>query len=1115
MAETKKARQEIELSGEQKYRAALKNIAADMQRVRSQQALTNSEYEKGDQSTARMARQYDLLGQKLTAQKNKLKLIADEIQRVTEEEGENSERVRNLRNSYAYAQRDINNTERAMKQLGEELEGASKKSAQLAQRLREAGLELPGFAESAQRLGGALTKALSAPIAALGVASGKMFLDYEKQLYTVATIADTAAVPLERLSDDLLKASDASGMAAESVAEAAYGAISAGVDTAQAAGFVEIAAKAAKGGLTDVTTAVDGATSAINAWGLGYENAESVFDRFIVAQNLGKTTLGDIASQIGNLTGLAPQVGVSLDAVLAATAALTKNGVQTSAAMNGLKAVMSAVIKPTSEAAEEAKRLGLNFSAEALREKGFTAFLQDVIDKTGNSEESMAKLFGSVEGLSQVLLLAGSGAEDYAQALEAMGDSAGATQAAFDRITGSDIERMSFELNRIKNQGIRLGGEMSPAFEMIGDAISGAATWMGKLSDEQVRSLVLWGGVVAAIGPAATAVGKLASAYKSLKPAMTAAKALFSGGGGITLAVAGGAAAIAALITAVNKLSERTLGIDKLQAAVGKIDIDEASVSAAAKAALEELEPLTVHARNLVNFELEGANLYEAFSDNLGAGREHYLTSAEYKQFKQDMADWVGEAIDAGRAAADEKTQGLANELDIAAKAYQNYALQLAQMSRAPAEEEIAQLEVLKERVIALGQEILGATNQAAQAAELAWIKTRRGEGTAQDAALAAVYAASKRSAEEYRNEEIFRPRFEAARSAVIASDKSGDEAEYQKASAELRALEEEYAANQAAINEAYAQSVDEIVQGLSKQYPKQMETLRQISELEAAIQEAVRLLHSDEEYEGDWDAAVDALAERLTGEAGAYGDLPSMQQLDNALTDAYERMAGMLGETDVSGIMESFYAQVQSGLLDSLDPALLSEDMAALLTMVDLTDDAKTIGQQWAMGEIEGIEGSQAEVNAAVIAHCKGIIDAACAALGINSPSREAREMMGYWTQGEVEGLQTGSSALRAAIGAHLKAFSGNEGAMFTYGQRMMAAYVAGIRSQIGAYESAMRAYGNSASVQSTGGTGGASMGAGGGKTPVSVQVQYSGGVSARDSQRLAQQLGQYILRS
>jgi len=114
MAETKKARQEIELSGEQKYRAALKNIAADMQRVRSQQALTNSEYEKGDQSTARMARQYDLLGQKLTAQKNKLKLIADEIQRVTEEEGENSERVRNLRNSYAYAQRDINNTERAM-----------------------------------------------------------------------------------------------------------------------------------------------------------------------------------------------------------------------------------------------------------------------------------------------------------------------------------------------------------------------------------------------------------------------------------------------------------------------------------------------------------------------------------------------------------------------------------------------------------------------------------------------------------------------------------------------------------------------------------------------------------------------------------------------------------------------------------------------------------------------------------------------------------------------------------------------------------------------------------------------------------------------------------------
>lgn len=1107
---TQKARQEIELTGEQKYRAALKEIAANMKDVRAQQNLMNSEFDKGDQSTAKMTREYDLLGKKLKEQQSKLKLIASEIKRVSAEEGENSEHVRKLRNDYVYAQRDINNTERAMKQMGESIQQASTKSAQLAQRLKEAGAQLPAWVERNEKFGNSMTKAVTMPLAALGAASGKLFLGYEKKLYTVATIADQTQVSLSDLSEQMINASNASGMAAEDVADATYNAISAGVNTAEAAGFVEIAAKAAKGGLTDVTTAVDGATSAINAWGLGYENAESVFDKFITAQNLGKTTLGDLASQIGNLTGLAPQVGVSLDAVLAATAALTKNGVQTSTAMNGLKAVMSAVIKPTGEAAEEAKKLGLAFSAEALRDKGFTAFLQDVINKTGGSEESMAKLFGSVEGLSQIMLLAGSGADDYAEALEAMGKSAGATQRAFDLVTSSKIERMALSLNRVKNTGISVGAALSPGFELLADTLDGASQALSSLNDGQIKMIVGFGGALAAIGPVTTAVSKLTRAYNVLKPAMTAAKALFAGGGGMSLAIIGTVAGISALIAAVNKLSEKTLGIDKLQAAVEAIDLDEESIQTAAQTAMDALPALKVQAEALVDFELKGKSLYQEFSDNFGAGREHWLSSKERAQFIEDVQTWVSEAVTAGEASASAETQSLAAELRVAANAYKNYALQLAQSSKEPTEQEIAQLEALEARVISLGQSILSATNQTARSAELAYIKTRRGEGTLEEAALAVSHVQSQKYAAEYRQGELIKPRIHAAQESAVQASRAGDEAGYAAAMEELAELEAQNAEVQAQINAEYQQGVDEIIAGLALQHPEQMETIRQVSELQSAIVEATQLLNSDEEFEGDWAAVVDALSERLTGDAGKFDELPSMQQLTSALDAAQARMGEMLNETDVSGLLGAFWAQMQAGLLEGYDPAALSEDLSALLTMTDLKDDGKTIGQQWVLSEIEGVEGSQAEINAAIIEHCQGIIDSAMQGIEARSPSRKAAEVMGYWVQGETQGLSQGTAALRSAVQEHLKAFSGNESTMYTYGQRTMAAYVAGIRSQIGAFENALSAYGSSGVGSGTGAQGAPSLPAG--KGTVNVAVNYTGGVAARDSQRLAQQLGAEI---
>lgn len=235
--------------------------------------------------------------------------------------------------------------------------------------------------------------AIGGMVTAIGGASAaayKFGTDYETSLAKVSTIADTSKVSLSDLSKSILTLSNDTGESASSLNEALYSAISAGADTAHAVDLVNVAVKSARGGFTDTETAVDGLTSALNAYGMATTDAEGLANKFLVTQNLGKTTFGELASSIGGVAPTAHAAGVSIDELLSGVAALTANGIGTSEAMTGIKAALSNVIKPTSEASKLAEQLGLDFSVAAMQSKGFAGFLADVQKATGGNTDQMA-----------------------------------------------------------------------------------------------------------------------------------------------------------------------------------------------------------------------------------------------------------------------------------------------------------------------------------------------------------------------------------------------------------------------------------------------------------------------------------------------------------------------------------------------------------------------------------------------------------------------------------------------------------------------------------------------------------------------------------------------------
>lgn len=127
----------------------------------------------------------------------------------------------------------------------------------------------------------------------------------------------------------------------ESLAEATYQALSAGVDTANVVDFVSTATKLSVAGFTESATAVDVVTTALNAYGLAGSDAEKVASMLVKTQDLGKTSVGELAATMGRVIPTAAAYNVSLDQLSASYAIITASGTNTAIATTNLGAMFN------------------------------------------------------------------------------------------------------------------------------------------------------------------------------------------------------------------------------------------------------------------------------------------------------------------------------------------------------------------------------------------------------------------------------------------------------------------------------------------------------------------------------------------------------------------------------------------------------------------------------------------------------------------------------------------------------------------------------------------------------------------------------------------------------
>lgn len=365
--------------------------------------------------------------------------------------------------------------------------------------------------------------------------------EFRDALAEVSTLVDTATFDMKGLEAAAIEQSKVFGGTATSQAQAFYQIISGGAESAHEANLLLTASnKLAIGGITSVTIAAGGLTALLNAYGKGVEEAGAVSDTLFIGMREGITTVGELAGGLGVLAPLAFQAGISIEEIVASTSALTKGGIKTVVAINGLRAVVASIIKPTSEAADMAKSLGLEFDALALKRKGLQKFLEDVVDKTGGSTAALAQLFGGVEALGPVLALAGNAGKDFSDIMEQMDEKLGATAKSFTKVAKN---APSFESGRVwanlKGEILKTSGALAqdlvPVMKIVADnmegIVLGATAAAGAILAMAAPAIlsglasltVAAGALLISLGPIPIALGVIAAAYVLLQKNQSAA----------------------------------------------------------------------------------------------------------------------------------------------------------------------------------------------------------------------------------------------------------------------------------------------------------------------------------------------------------------------------------------------------------------------------------------------------------------------------------------------------------------------------------------------------------------------------------------------------------------
>ena len=255
-----------------------------------------------------------------------------------------------------------------------------------------------------------------------------------------------------------------------------YQVISAGVtDPIKSMEMLTASAKAAKTAHVEQSEVIKGFTKVMAGYEGQVRTAADAADLLFTIEKVGQTSVAELIPYIGSLAKISHDLGISQTELGGAFAQVTQLAGGTEEAATQYQAVLTALMKPSTELSTALKQMGFESAQAAIESLGFQQTLVKLSETTGGSQEKMAALYGNIRAIKGVAALSVNDFQNMADKIEQMGDKTGALDRAFEDWQKTLEASKEVFRNTVGKVLIEIGEQLAPtvisAMKSIGDSI--------------------------------------------------------------------------------------------------------------------------------------------------------------------------------------------------------------------------------------------------------------------------------------------------------------------------------------------------------------------------------------------------------------------------------------------------------------------------------------------------------------------------------------------------------------------------------------------------------------------------------------------------------------------
>lgn len=447
--------------------------------------------------------------------------------------------VDNLASANSTAEEAMEDAAEEVRQTSREMEGLEESIRQTEEEMEGLGESIGDATEETEEFRHRSTEAMDSLnnllVSGGIVASIHQAAEAFRECATEVEIVETAIAKLQTISGeehinelttDIVSLSNETGQAAEALADVAYNAISAGTDVEKSVSMAGTATELAVAGFTDATSALSVLETATNSYGEAAGTAEHISDSLIQVQNLGVTTVAELAAQMGKAISTASAYSVSLENLESGYISITKAGINTAEGTTYISSMLNELGSSSSEVAKVLQdETGKSFGQLMNEGKSLADVLGMIYQSCDNNAEAMMNMWGSAEAGKAANAIIGQGLDTFNENLSTLQTSVGVTAQAYAVMANTTEYAHNKMDNAAKNTQLQIGNVLNPTLTKLYEGMERIYTDIGNFVEKNPTVVKAITAIAAGI---ATFAGGIA-AYTAATTIATAVQTAFNG----------------------------------------------------------------------------------------------------------------------------------------------------------------------------------------------------------------------------------------------------------------------------------------------------------------------------------------------------------------------------------------------------------------------------------------------------------------------------------------------------------------------------------------------------------------------------------------------------------